>query len=254
MYIGPELAEHGNERNLASESLAGIVFCCKTMSSLQGQVVGWMHVNPIVTSAPPESPSHARADAESSEAISALVAQYSTTLYRVAYSITRNSAEAEDAVQETFLRVLRHRDKLGEIRDHRVWLVRIAWNVVLDRKRRAKTRPETEGVADLVRVLPAKGPTAESSTISSQEHGRILALIDRLPRKEREALLLSAVEELSTTQAAEVLGTTESSVRSRIFRARHQLSALLDKESIDHKSGDKSGSKTGEKNTERSAR
>ena len=104
------------------------------MSSLEGQVVGWMHVNPIV--APAEAPSLTEADA--GEAVSALVAQYSTTLYRVAYSITRNSAEAEDAVQETFLRVLRHREKLGEIRDHRVWLVRITWNVVLDRKRRAE--------------------------------------------------------------------------------------------------------------------
>jgi RNA polymerase sigma-70 factor (ECF subfamily) len=57
-------------------------------------------------------------------------------------------------------------------------------------------------------------------------------LIDRLPKKEREALLLSAVEELSTAQAAAVLNTTESSVRSRIFRARHQLSLLLEKERI----------------------
>jgi RNA polymerase sigma-70 factor (ECF subfamily) len=187
-----------------------------------------MHVNPIVAPAPPQS----MTEADAGEAIEALVAQYSTTLYRVAYSITRNAAEAEDAVQETFLRVLRHREKLGEIRDHRVWLVRIAWNVVLDRKRRVKTRPETEDVADLVRTLPAKEATAEKTAISSQAYSRILALIDTLPRKEREALLLSAVEELSTAQAAAVLGTTESSVRSRIFRARHQLAALLDQERI----------------------
>jgi RNA polymerase sigma-70 factor (ECF subfamily) len=57
-------------------------------------------------------------------------------------------------------------------------------------------------------------------------------LIDRLPHKEREALLLSAVQELSTVQIATVLGTTESSVRSRIFRARRELSALLEKEGI----------------------
>jgi RNA polymerase sigma-70 factor, ECF subfamily len=192
-----------------------------------------MHVNPIVAPAAPESLN----ETDAGEAISALVAQYSTTLYRVAYSITRNTAEAEDAVQETFLRVLRHREKLGEIRDHRVWLVRITWNVVLDRKRRVKTRPETEDVADLVRTLPAKAITAEKSAISTQEHARILALIDSLPKKEREALLLSAVEELSTAQAAEVLGTSESSVRSRIFRARHQLSALLNEEKISHKFG-----------------
>jgi RNA polymerase sigma-70 factor, ECF subfamily len=191
-----------------------------------------MHVNPIVAPAPPQS----LIEADAGEAISALVAQYSTTLYRVAYSITRSAAEAEDAVQETFLRVLRHREKLGEIRDHRVWLVRITWNVVLDRKRRAKTRPENEDIADLVRTLPANSPTAEKTAISAQEHARILALIDTLPKKEREALLLSAVEELSTAQAAAVLGTSESSVRSRIFRARHQLAALLEMERIGERS------------------
>jgi RNA polymerase sigma-70 factor, ECF subfamily len=187
-----------------------------------------MHVNPIVA----PSSSQSLSETDTGEAVAALVAQYSTTLYRVAYSISRNAAEAEDAVQETFLRVLRHREKLGEIRDHRVWLVRITWNVVLDRKRRVKTRPETEDIADLVRTLPAKLPTAEKTAISSQEHARILALIDTLPKKEREALLLSAVEELSTAQAAAVLNTTESSIRSRIFRARHQLEALLEKERI----------------------
>jgi RNA polymerase sigma-70 factor (ECF subfamily) len=196
------------------------------MSSLEGQFAGWMAVNPLFVPASQDT----FAEADSGETITALVAQYSTTLYRVAYSITRNSAEAEDAVQETFLRVLRHRDKLGEIRDHRVWLVRITWNVVLDRKRRAKTRPETEDIADLVRTLPANRPTAERLSIAMQEHARILALIDRLPSKEREALLLSAVEELSTAQAAAVLGTSESSVRSRIFRARQQLTALLEKD------------------------
>ncbi len=82
----------------------------------------------------PEQDAHAQ--------VTALVEEYSTTLYRVAYSVTRNAADAEDVVQETFLRVLRHRNKLAEVRDYRVWLVRIAWNLVLDRKRRAKTRPK----------------------------------------------------------------------------------------------------------------
>ena len=169
---------------------------------------------------------------DSSEAIAALVEEYSATLYRVAYSVTRNVAEAEDAVQEAFIRVLRHREKLGEIRDHRVWLVRIVWNVVLVKKRRAKTRPETDDIADHTRSLRASGLAADQNAISSQQYQRIMALIDRLPRKEREAILLSAVEELSTAQAAEVLGTTESSIRSRIFRARRILAELLEKEGI----------------------
>jgi RNA polymerase sigma-70 factor, ECF subfamily len=170
---------------------------------------------------------------DSSEAITALVEEYSATLYRVAYSVTRNSAEAEDAVQETFLRVLRHREKLGEIRDQRVWLVRIVWNVVLDKKRRSKTKPETDDIADHVRTLRAEEFGADQTAISSQQHARILQLIDQLPRKEREAILLSALQELTTAQIATVLGTTESSVRSRIFRARRLLDVLLEQEGIE---------------------
>ncbi len=191
------------------------------MSSFSGQIAGWM--------APDFSPAMT---IDSAETITALVAEYSAALYRVAYSVTRNSAEAEDAVQEAFVRVLKHRDKLGEIRDLRVWLVRITWNVVLDKKRRSKTRPESDDIADFARVLPSADRRADEELISSQEHARILALIDRLPAKEREALLLSAVEELSTVEIAAVLRTTESSVRSRIFRARRELSALLEKEGV----------------------
>lgn len=161
--------------------------------------------------------------------ISALVEEYSASLYRVAYSVSRNAAEAEDAVQETFLRVLRHQDQLGEIRDLRVWLVRITWNVVLDRKRRTKIRPETEDIADLVHLLPAHGLKADERVIAAQQHAHVLRLIERLPRKEREVLLLSAFEELSTPQIAAVVGTTDSSVRSRLFRARRLLAGLLEK-------------------------
>lgn len=191
------------------------------MSAFEGQLVGWLPATQLRTT-----------QVDTSEIITTLVADYSTALYRVAYSVSRNAAEAEDAVQETFLRVLRHREKLAEIRDMRVWLVRIVWNVVLDKKRRSKSRPETEDVADLMRTLSADEPGADQHVISAQAYGRILALIDELPRKERDALLLSAIEELSTAQIAAVLSTTESSIRSRIFRARQQLAALLEAEGI----------------------
>lgn len=209
----------------SSEKGAPSVSTNSAMSSYEGQLVGWLDASPLAARASAQA-------MDTSEAITAIVEEYSTTLYRVAYSVTRNSAEAEDAVQEAFIRVLRNQHKLNEIRDLRVWLVRIVWNVVLDRKRRIKVRPETEDLADLVRTLPADDPTAAETVISSQQCARILALIDKLPHKEREALLLSAVEELSTVQIAEVLSTTESSIRSRIFRARRLLSDLLTQERI----------------------
>lgn len=160
-------------------------------------------------------------------ALAALVDQYASTLYRVAFSVLRNQQDAEDAVQEAFLRVLRHRETLGEIRDHRVWLVRIVWNIVLDRKRRAKTRPETDDIADLARILPATGLSAEQRAAALQHHAKVLGCVEKLPAREREVMLLSAFEELSSVEIAAVLGVTESSVRSRLFRARNLLAELL---------------------------
>ena len=160
--------------------------------------------------------------------LATLVNQHSGTLYRVAYSVLRNAADAEDSVQEAFLRVLRHRSTLHEVRDYRVWLIRIVWNVVLDRKRRMKTRPETDDVADLARVLPVEGLSAEERAAAAQHHAYVLSCVDQLPPKERQVLLLSAFEELSSVEEiAGVLSITESSVRSRLFRARNLMADLL---------------------------
>src|ERR1700733_12532523 len=129
------------------------------------------------------------------EMLAELVAEYASTLYRVAFSVLRNAADAEDAVQEAFLRVLRHRDTLGEVRDRRVWLIRIVWNIVLDRKRRAKTRPETDDISEVARVLPANGLTAEQRAAAAQHHAHVLACVEKLPAREREVMMLSAFEE-----------------------------------------------------------
>jgi RNA polymerase sigma-70 factor (ECF subfamily) len=188
------------------------------MSASQTLVPAWMEIV--------ESPVHDEARAQE-EALEALVDQYATTLYRVAFSVLRNQSDAEDAVQEAFLRVLRHRETLGEIRDHRVWLIRIVWNIVLDRKRRAKTRPETDDITEVARVLPANGLTAEQRATAAQHHAHVLACVEKLPAREREVMLLSAFEELSSVEIAAVLDVTESSVRSRLFRARNLLADLL---------------------------
>jgi RNA polymerase sigma-70 factor (ECF subfamily) len=114
------------------------------------------------------------------------------------------------------------------VRDQRVWLIRIVWNVVLDRKRRMKTRPETDDVAELARVLPAGGLTAEERVAATQHHARVLACVEQLPAKERQVLMLSAFEELTSVEIASVLGITESSVRSRLFRARNLMAGLME--------------------------
>lgn len=193
------------------------------MGTSQAIYAGWMEIPNSVAA------DQARTQAEEA-ALAALVSQYAGTLYRVAFSVLRNPADAEDAVQEAFLRVLRHSSKLGEVRDHRVWLIRIVWNIVLDRKRRAKTRPETDDVTELARVLPSDGLSAEQIAAAAQHHAHVLACVEQLPGKERQVLLLSAFEELSSVEIAAVLGITESSVRSRLFRARNLMAGLLNHE------------------------
>ena len=154
------------------------------MSTSQAIYAGWMEIpNSAVAD-------QARIEAEEA-ALAALVSQYAGALYRVAFSVLRNPADAEDSVQEAFLRVLRHRDTLHEVRDHRVWLIRIVWNIVLDRKRRAKTRPETDDVVELARILPSKGLSAEQLASAAQHHAHVLACVDQLPTKERQVLQLS---------------------------------------------------------------
>jgi RNA polymerase sigma-70 factor (ECF subfamily) len=158
--------------------------------------------------------------------LTVLVHAYSGLLYRVAMSILRNGAEAEDVVQDTFVRVLQKRDELSAVREMRPWLVRIAWNLALDRKRRIKPDQMDEIFAG---ALVGRERPADEALAGSRRMQAVLAEIERLPAAERDALLLSAVEELSAAEIGAVLGRTDSSVRALMFRARTRLRQRLAK-------------------------
>ena len=152
--------------------------------------------------------------------LAALVNDYAPLLFRVAHSVVRSQADAEDIVQDAFVRVMEHRTKLPAVRDLRVWLVRIAWNLALDRKRRI--RPEQ--MDDLfAQSLVSHGLLADEALQQARRLQQALAEIDRLPKAERAALLLSAVEELEHAEIAAVLDKSESAVRALLFRARNRL-------------------------------
>ena len=161
--------------------------------------------------------------------LTALVRAYSGLLYRVALSVLRNAAEAEDVVQDTFVRVLQQGRRLSDVREMRPWLVRIAWNLAIDRKRRVPVEQMDEIFAAgmVSREMAADEALAEAGRMRA-----VMDAIDRLPRKEREALLLSAMEELSTAEIGAVLGRSESSVRSLLFRARGHLRERLERSDI----------------------
>jgi len=143
------------------------------------------------------------------------VHQHARLLFKVAYGVLRNSHDAEDVVQETFLRA--HRSDASEIRDMQSWLATIAFRLALDRKR----KPEELDLSKL--DLPAKNPDAEHVAIHRQQVHRLRTLVASLPDDLRFPLVLSAIEELNSRQIGEMLGMPESSVRGRIMRARQML-------------------------------
>ncbi|HTZ58403.1 MAG TPA: sigma-70 family RNA polymerase sigma factor [Acidobacteriaceae bacterium] len=165
-------------------------------------------------------------DAPPAVDLTELVGTYSTLLFRVANSVLRSRTEAEDVVQEVFLRVWEHRKSLSAVRDMRVWLVRIAWNLALDHKRRKRPAQleQTFGNSLASACLPADAAIEEDQRLRA-----VLGEIERLPKAERHVLLLSALEELGNSEIAAVLGRTESAVRALLFRARARLRERVEK-------------------------
>jgi len=158
--------------------------------------------------------------------LAALVETYSALLFRVSHSVLRNKAEAEDVVQDAFVRVIEHRLSLPAVRDMRVWLVRIAWNLALDRRRRI--RPEQmDGI--FAESLVGNELPADVALNEAQRMKAVFREIERLPKAERQVLLLSALEELETAEMAQIMGKSESAVRALLFRARTRLRTRLDR-------------------------
>src|ERR1700677_2942916 len=168
-------------------------------------------------------------DARSTVDLAAIVDAYSTLLFRVAYSVLRSRAEAEDVVQDSFIRVLEHRLSLETVRDLRVWLIRIAWNLALDRKRRKRPEQLDETFA---KSLAGTTMPADTAMEEAQRFQSVLREIERLPKGERHVLLLSAIEELGTGEIAAVLGRSESAVRALLSRARARLRQRLEGEAL----------------------
>ena len=155
----------------------------------------------------------------------ALVETYSRLLFRVAHSVLRSRAEAEDVVQDVFVRVIERHSSLQTIRDMRVWLVRIAWNLALDRRRRIRPEQMDES---FVESIASNSIPADERMAEAQRMNAVLREMERLPKVERHILLLSAIEELGTAEMAQIVGRSESAVRALLFRARTRLRERLE--------------------------
>jgi RNA polymerase sigma-70 factor (ECF subfamily) len=163
------------------------------------------------------------------EMIEALVREHSRLVYRIAYAVLRRHHDAEDATQETFVRVLRYSSKLAEVEDAKTWLARIAWRVAIDRsKHRGWTREvPLDDPEKPPQEVASSDASADESLQGAQLRTVLEKLIQALPGKLREPLILSTIEEMSPREVAATLNISEAAVRSRVFRARQILREKL---------------------------
>jgi len=168
------------------------------------------------------------------EALELLVRTHSRMVYRIAYGVLRRHHDAEDATQETFLRVLRYSSKLAQVDDPKPWLARIAWRVAIDRSQQHGRQHEIplEDPEQPVDEVASK-ETAADETVQGTQFGAVLEkLIAALPEKLRQPLILSTIEEMTPREVAATLGINEAAVRSRVFRARQILKEKLARQTV----------------------
>ena len=163
------------------------------------------------------------------EMVEALVRDHSRLVYRIAYAVLRRHHDAEDATQETFMRVLRYSSKLAAVENSKTWLARIAWRVSVDRSsQRGWTREiPLEDSGKPVMEVASSDALADETVHGAEMSAALDRMIAALPEKLREPLVLSTLEEMSPSEVAATLGINEAAVRSRVFRARQILREKL---------------------------
>lgn len=160
----------------------------------------------------------------------ALVERQSRFVFRVAYAVLLNSHDAEDAVQETFLKLYRNR-RWQSVENERAFLARVTWRIAVDRRPRSKEAATvgTDSGSDSALIVdpPSSDPGPEQALILANQHALIHSMIDALPEELRVPLVLSANDELNSREIGKVLGIPEGTVRTRLQRARQLLRQKL---------------------------
>jgi RNA polymerase sigma-70 factor (ECF subfamily) len=168
----------------------------------------------------------------STTAFSELFSLYSKSILKRTLSITGNMQDAEDAMQDTFLKAFVHLKQFDGRSKFYTWLTRVAINSSLMFLRKRRTRRETSfeiaSPSDDVSTFEIKDtrPNPEECHDQTQRYRLVLRSIRRLPTNSRSAVELRIIGERSEAETAESLGISVSAVKARMFRARLRLSSL----------------------------
>ena len=162
-----------------------------------------------------------------------LVLRHRRRVFAVAQRITNSPDDAEDVVQETFHKVFLHLDNFQEKARFSTWLTRIAMNeaLMLLRRRRGvfEDLPAStdEGVKFTSQTFVDQGPNPEESCLQSERTQLLTEAINRLGPRIRTAILLRDIEEKSLEETAQILGTTSTAVKARLFQGRRKLRRII---------------------------
>lgn len=163
-----------------------------------------------------------------------LLERHRSPVVHFLFRMVQNQAIAEELAQDVFLRVYRSRGRYEPSAKFSTWLFRIATNLAFNWIRDHKNLQANESLEEttatgLARQLPDRGPNVESRLLLEAKLAEVRDAIEKLPEKQRAAVLMHKYEEMEYSQIARVLGCSESAVKSLLFRAYESLRARLAK-------------------------
>lgn len=182
----------------------------------------------------------ARIKAGERDAYRILVERHSRVVFRLAYRIVQNETDAEDVVQETFMRAYQHLDRFDMAASFTTWLYRIASNYSLDllraRQRQATVTPvsstaagnEEVGEDFLSSAVAHPGPSPDRLLLSREVEQRVASALETLSAQERTAFVLRHFEGQSIEEIGQVLGASGAATKQSIFRAVQKLRRVLE--------------------------
>lgn len=185
-----------------------------------------------------DSAAVARARGGDSDAFRALVERYSRKIFRLAYRMTGNEQDAEDVVQETFLRAYRRLGQFESRANFGTWLYRIAVNSSLDSRRSRQRQeeyrtadaghPDPAGYSEETLRLASSEPTPDRLAFSTEVRRELTQALARLSAKERAAFVLRHFEGMSIEEIGRALGLRSNATKNNIFRAVRKLRERLE--------------------------
>jgi RNA polymerase sigma-70 factor, ECF subfamily len=167
------------------------------------------------------------------DAFADIVTAYQDSVYNLCYRMLGERSEAEDAAQEAFLRAYLNLTRYDPARSFKTWLLSIASNYCIDRLRRRRLQwmsLDDEPVADRL-ALHSDDPEPEPATLNKEQSAAIQALLSDLSPDYRAVVVLRYWYDYSYAEIADIMDTTESAVKSRLFRARQALADKLGSDS-----------------------